>query len=212
MSATVTWSFQGSPPCSWESLLGQGSISLKDLIPLPSHWSDHQSCNNLCVDLQSSPSCSSWDVAFSHPAGVWTWSMWFMPWRSVCWSWMRPTVISGSITWRALRLGWSAIWLVQCVRQGLWLHSVWAEQYCHEMLLLWLLQHQCYNLEWPLCKLQWLKLWCLPKWDCDLDQLCLSLSSWWCLKLYLAWWLLCIWGCVTWVPEGCILCGQSMTM
>ena len=46
-----------------ESLLGEGSISLKDLSPLPSHWSDHQSCNNPCVDLQPLPSCS-WAVAF----------------------------------------------------------------------------------------------------------------------------------------------------
>ena len=60
MSASVTWSLEVSPPCSWESLLGEGSISLKDLIPLLSHWS----CNNQCTGLQSSPSCSSWDVAF----------------------------------------------------------------------------------------------------------------------------------------------------
>ena len=65
MSATVTWSFEGSPPCSWESPLGEGSISLKDLSPLLTHWSDHWSCNNQCVDLQSSPSCSSRDVVFS---------------------------------------------------------------------------------------------------------------------------------------------------
>ena len=51
MSATVTWSFKVSPPCSWESLLGEGSISLKDLIPLLNHWSDHQSCNNQCVGI-----------------------------------------------------------------------------------------------------------------------------------------------------------------
>ena len=64
MSATVTWFIEGSPPCSWESLLGEDSISLKDLSPLLSHWSDHQSCNNHCVDHQSSPLCSSWDVVF----------------------------------------------------------------------------------------------------------------------------------------------------
>ena len=46
------------------SLLGEGSVSLKDLITLPSHWSDHQSCNNPCVDLQSSLSFSSWGTAF----------------------------------------------------------------------------------------------------------------------------------------------------
>ena len=64
MSATVTWSFEGSPLCSWESLLGEGSISLKDLSPLLSYWSDHQNCSNQCVDLQSSLSCSSWEMVY----------------------------------------------------------------------------------------------------------------------------------------------------
>ena len=59
MSTNVTWSFGCSPLCSWELLLGKGSISLKDLGPLPSHWSDHWCLSNQCVDLQSSPSCSS---------------------------------------------------------------------------------------------------------------------------------------------------------
>ena len=62
MSATVTWSCVGSPPCSWESLLGEGSVSLNDWIPILNQWSGHWSCNSLCVDLQSSPSCSSWGV------------------------------------------------------------------------------------------------------------------------------------------------------
>ena len=64
MSATVTWSLEGSPPCSWESLLEESSTSLKNLIPILSHWSDHLSCSNQCVSLLSSPSCSSWGVAF----------------------------------------------------------------------------------------------------------------------------------------------------
>ena len=64
MSATVTWSLEGSPPCSWESLLGEDSISLKDLIPLLNHWSDHLSCSSQSAGLLYSPSCSSWDVAF----------------------------------------------------------------------------------------------------------------------------------------------------
>ena len=34
MSATVTWLLEGSSPGSWESLLGEDSISLKNLIPL----------------------------------------------------------------------------------------------------------------------------------------------------------------------------------
>ena len=64
MSATVTWLLEGNPPCSWELLLGKGSISLKDLIAPVSHWSHHLSCSNQCAVLLSSPSCSSWDMAF----------------------------------------------------------------------------------------------------------------------------------------------------
>ena len=63
MSATVTWSLEGSPPCSWESLLGEGSTSLKNVIPLVSHWSDHLCSSNQCVGHLSSPSHSYWDVA-----------------------------------------------------------------------------------------------------------------------------------------------------
>ena len=65
MSSTVTWLFEGSLPCSWKALFGKGSISLKEWIPVPSHRSDHQSCNSPCVDPLSSPSCSSWDVVFA---------------------------------------------------------------------------------------------------------------------------------------------------
>ena len=61
-SATVTWLCVCSPPCVWESLLGKGSVNLNGHIPLLSHWSVHQNCNSLCVDLQFSPSGSSWDV------------------------------------------------------------------------------------------------------------------------------------------------------
>ena len=64
MSATITWSLEGIFPCSLESLLGEGFITLKDLILLLSHWSDHQSCNNWCAGLQSSLSHSSEDEAF----------------------------------------------------------------------------------------------------------------------------------------------------
>ena len=35
--------YNGSPPCSWESQLADASLSLKDLIPLPIHWSKHWS-------------------------------------------------------------------------------------------------------------------------------------------------------------------------
>ena len=37
LSATVTGSCVVNPPCSWESLLGEGSFSLNDLSPLLSH-------------------------------------------------------------------------------------------------------------------------------------------------------------------------------
>ena len=64
MSANVSWLLEVSPLCSLESLLGEGSISLKDFIPLLSHWRDNLIYSNQCVGLQSSPSCSSWNVAF----------------------------------------------------------------------------------------------------------------------------------------------------
>ena len=60
ISTIVTWSHAGSPPCLWESLLGEGSFSLYDWLPLLSHWNVHQSCNSLHMDLQFSPSGSSW--------------------------------------------------------------------------------------------------------------------------------------------------------
>ena len=50
----------------------------------------------------------------------------------------------------------------------------------------------------------------LSKWQCDLDWLHLSLSSWWCLECDLSWQLLGGLWWVTEVPEGDILCGQSM--
>ena len=62
ISATVIGSCVVSPPCSWESLLGEGSFSLNDLSPLLSHYSGHQSYSNLYVALLSSLWCSSCDV------------------------------------------------------------------------------------------------------------------------------------------------------
>ena len=61
INATVTYSCIGSPPCSWESLRGEGSFSLNDLLPLLSHWNSHYNCNSPCVDflfsLADSSSC-----------------------------------------------------------------------------------------------------------------------------------------------------------
>ena len=64
MSATVTCLLEGGHPCSWKSLLGEGSVSLTDQIPPLSHWSDNWSCNSQCVDPQSLLLCSSWGVVF----------------------------------------------------------------------------------------------------------------------------------------------------
>ena len=64
-SATVTWTLEGSPPCSWESLLGEDSTSLKTLIPLLSCWSDHLSCSSQFVGLISSPLSPSWTMSLA---------------------------------------------------------------------------------------------------------------------------------------------------
>ena len=116
ISATVTWLFEGSPPCSWESLLGDGSISLKHLIPLPSHWSVIIGAVIISVwvfNLHLHVLLGMWPS--SHPAGVWIWSARFMPWGSVGQLRMWPTAISGSIFWRAEMFWWLAMWPVWCV-------------------------------------------------------------------------------------------------
>ena len=46
MSAIVMFQFEDGPPCSWESLLGEGSTSLKTLIPLLQQWNYHLNCRN----------------------------------------------------------------------------------------------------------------------------------------------------------------------
>ena len=58
ISATVTWSHVVSPPCSWESLLGEGSVRVNDQIPLLIIGM-FIGAVILCVDLQFSNSCSS---------------------------------------------------------------------------------------------------------------------------------------------------------
>ena len=71
MGAIVTGLFEGSPPCSWGSLLGEGSISLKTTILLLSQWNDNMNCSNLMVALLSGPLDSSLDGIFGFPG----WSM-----------------------------------------------------------------------------------------------------------------------------------------
>ena len=68
-----------------------------------------------------------------------------MPWRSVGWSWMWPTVIWGLITWRALMLQWLVMWPVQCVivmsvavSSVGWVRSSWAAPVvAASILVLW---------------------------------------------------------------------------
>ena len=71
--------------------------------------------------------------------------VWFMPWWSVGWSWMWPTEISGSTTWRGLVFGWLVMWLVQCVMvrsvavsSVSWARSSWvAPMVAASILVLW---------------------------------------------------------------------------
>ena len=53
IGAIVTCLFEGSPPCSWGSLLGEGPSSLKILILLLSKWNHCPNCSIPVVTLQS---------------------------------------------------------------------------------------------------------------------------------------------------------------
>ena len=104
MSATVTGSCVVSPPCSWESLLGDSSFSLKDQSLFLCHWNGYQNCNNSCVDLLLSLWCSSCDVVC------------FM----ICWS---VSVTYVNLIWRICRMDvnvsdfslWSGMMMSFCV-------------------------------------------------------------------------------------------------
>ena len=71
MSVNVTWLVDGGPPYSWESLLAEGSISLKTPILLLSQWNDHLNCSNPIEVLLFGPSCSFLDETF----GFHIWNM-----------------------------------------------------------------------------------------------------------------------------------------
>ena len=136
MSATVTWSLEGSPPCSWEPLLGEGSISLKNLIPLLSHWSDHLSCSNQCAGLLSSPLCSFfWDEVFFLSG----WSMNLicmihalkisrMVMSVTCYE-LRIDNPKSCHVWDDLQCDWCSV-----SQWGLWLCPLWVEWDPHELL------------------------------------------------------------------------------
>ena len=173
ISATVNWSCVGSLPCSWESLLGEGSFSLNDLLPLLSHWNVHHSCNSPCVDLQFSPSGSSWGEVC----------------LVICWN---VNVTCASLTLKICRMVMSVIYC------GLWsgkLRNSYVWMICGEVgvvchggingcnLYMWgvsVMSYSwsgcqlswCCDLEQPLYELWWLEL--LYLWDCDLEWLCLS--------------------------------------
>ena len=67
MSAIVIFLFEDGPPCSWGSLLGKGSTSLKTLILLLSQWNYHLNCWNPKEVLLYGPSYSYWAVIFGSP-------------------------------------------------------------------------------------------------------------------------------------------------
>ena len=67
----VTCLFWHSPPCSWGSLLGEGTTSLKTPVLLLHQWSYHPNCSNLMEVLLSGPSYSFQGVIFRFP----DWSM-----------------------------------------------------------------------------------------------------------------------------------------
>ena len=192
MCATVTWSCVGSPPCSWESLLGEGSISLKDLSPLLGHWS----CNNQCGDCQSSLSCPSLDVILF----------------SSCWIENLICAIHASKTYKmVVNVTYFNLWICSlksfdivksCNVIGVVCHSdiygcshVLCE--LNEIVMSYscggcLSQHS--DLVWSLYEAWWFELWHLLWLGCDLDWLHLCLSPWWCLEFNLAWWLLKVCG------------------
>ena len=82
------------------------------------------------------------------------------------------------------------IWMICSVVYVVFHSRIDAYNSCMWLLWWWQLS-LCHDLEQPLyesCQLELQHLW---KCDCDLEWLCLSLSSWQCLELDLAWWLLC---------------------
>ena len=62
---------EDGPPCSWGSLLGEVSTSLKTLILLLSWWNYHLKCSNRMRVLLYGPCCSFYDANFGFP----DWSM-----------------------------------------------------------------------------------------------------------------------------------------
>ena len=48
-------------------------------------------------------------------AGMGSWSVQALLWRSVLWLWAWSTVISGLVSWRTFMCGWSAMWSMQCI-------------------------------------------------------------------------------------------------
>ena len=117
MSATLTGSCVDIPPCSWESLLGEGSFSLNGLSPLLCHLNGHLSYSNPCVDLLFSLWHSSCDVDCFMIYCNTSFTYVNLIARFVGWTWMSVAPISG-VVWKASVHGWSAVWSLWCVMVG----------------------------------------------------------------------------------------------
>ena len=209
MSVTITWLLEGSPPCSWESLLGEGPTSLKTLIPLLNHWRDHLTCSSQFVGLLSSPSCPLSSVAFFLSC----WSM-----RLIC---VIHTLKIGRMVWSATYYDLGINIPKSCnVRMICNVTDV----VCHGMTcdcILCVLSGVTLNCFCSGClcpifvtlsDLWWLELWYQLYLDWDLDQSLLPQSSLWLLELDLLWWFLCALWCGPGVLESDISWGQSMRM
>ena len=210
MCAIVTCLFEGSTPCSWGLLLGEGSTSLKTLILLLSQRNHHLNCINPMVVLLSGLSYSSLDGTFSFSG----WSI--IPNCMILFG-VNYTSKIGKVVVSAIYSDPGSGSLMSC---SLWRICSVTSVMCHGGTCSYVLGVlngivlSCFygncascDLEQPLCKSWWLELWCLLYLDCDWDWSLLSQSSWWCLELNL-----CALWCGASVPEGGILWGQSMTI
>ena len=163
-------------PWSWGSLLGEHSTSLKDCLFFSWFWWNyHLNCSNLMVVLLSGPSYSSCGETFSFLG----WSMISKlhdPFRCALYFdkwWVGCNVIycnpeSGHLMSCNV---WRICGVTGVVYHGMTCDCPWCAEWDHlELLLWWLCLSHCCGLEQPLCKSQWLELWCLLYLDCDLDQ------------------------------------------
>ena len=192
MSATVTWLVEGSPPCSWESLLGEGLLVSRiwflSWVTGVIIWAVVISV--WVFSLHFHVLLGMWPS--SHSAGVWIWSAKLMPWRSIGWLWVWSTVIWWLTSQRSVMCGWSVMWLVWCVMVRSvavssvgWVRSLWAASVVAEYIpLLWSRAASMWiTMTWALMSsvvgLNWTSLVCLDLHSGALnliwyDNLCVS--------------------------------------